>query len=72
MSAGQLRRDLGGEGLFLALERLTDVPLPLEVDGEIEIDPTNGPYGFRPVYIHGRQMDDEKVWTSPLFITFAG
>lgn len=72
MGAGQLRRDLGGEGLFLALERLTDVPLPLEVDGELEIEPTNGPCGFRPVYIHGRQIDDEKVWTSPLFITFAG
>ncbi|MEI9901780.1 MAG: hypothetical protein WDN31_18645 [Hyphomicrobium sp.] len=72
LSAGQLRRDLGGEGLFLALERLTDAPLPLEVAGEIDIEPRNGPHGFRPVYVHGRQIDDEKVWTSPLFITFAG
>lgn len=68
--AGQLRCDLGGEGLFLALERLTDAELPLEVEGEIEINARNGPHGFRPVYIHGRQVDDEKVWTSPLFITF--
>lgn len=70
LSAGQLRRDLGGEGLFLALERLTDVPLPLEIASEIEIDTRNGPHGFRPVYVHGRQIDDAKVWTSPLFITF--
>lgn len=70
LSAGQLRRDLGGEGLFLALERLSDAPLPLEVEGDIEIEPRNGPHGFRPVYIHGRQIDDENVWTSPLFITF--
>jgi hypothetical protein len=71
VSKGTLRRDLGGEGLFLALERLTDAQLPLEVAGEIEIEPRNGPHGFRPVYIHARQIDDEKVWTSPLFITFA-
>lgn len=68
--ARQLRCDLGGEGLFLALERLSEAPLPLEVEGDIEIDPRNGPHGFRPVYIHGRQIDDEKVWTSPLFIAF--
>ncbi|SFV26143.1 hypothetical protein [Hyphomicrobium facile] len=68
---GVLRRDLGGEGLFLALERLTGKPLPLEVAGELEVDPRNGPHGFRPVYVYGRQIDDEKVWTSPVFITFA-
>jgi hypothetical protein len=70
LNAGALRRDLGGEGLFLALERLTDVQLPIEVSGELQIEPRNGPHGFRPVYVHGRQIDDEKVWTSPLFITF--
>ncbi len=77
MSRGQscsrqvsLRRDLGGEGLFLALERLTDAPLPLEISGSIDVDARNGPHGFRPVYISARQIDDEKVWTSPLFIRF--
>jgi len=70
LKAGELRRDLGGEGLFLALERLTDSVLPLEVSGEIEVAPVNGPHGFRPIYVSGRQIDDEKVWTSPLFITF--
>ena len=71
LNAGGLRRELGGEGLFLALERLTDSVLPLEISGEIEVQPENGPHGFRPIYISGRQIDDEKVWTSPLFITFA-
>lgn len=70
LSKGTLRRDLGGEGLFVALERLTDAPLPIEVAGEIEIGPRNGPHGFRPVYVHARQIDDEKVWTSPIFIIF--
>jgi len=68
---GELRLDLGGEGLFIALERLTDAPLPLEVAGEFDVEARNGPHGHRPVYISGRQIDDEKVWTSPVFITFA-
>jgi hypothetical protein len=72
VQAGQLRRDLGGEGLFLALERLTDALLPFEVAAVFDLEPHNGPHGFRPIYIHGRQIDDEKVWTSPLFVTFAG
>jgi hypothetical protein len=72
LNAGALRYDLGGEGLFLAIERLADTVLPLEVEGGIEIMPGNGPHGFRPVYVFGRQIDDEKVWTSPLFITFTG
>ncbi|WP_045835358.1 hypothetical protein [Hyphomicrobium sp. 99] len=67
---GELRLDLGGEGLFLALERLTDEQLPLEISGEIEVEARNGPHGFRPVYLSARQIDDEKVWTSPLFIRF--
>jgi hypothetical protein len=71
LQKGEVRRDLGGEGLFLALERLTDKALPHEVSGEVEIEAGNGPHGFRPVYVCGRQFDDEKLWTSPLFIGFA-
>ncbi|CCB66600.1 hypothetical protein [Hyphomicrobium sp. MC1] len=67
---GNLRKDLGGAGLFLALERLTDKRLPNDVSGEIQIEPVNGPFGFRPVYLFARQQDDEKLWTSPLFIHF--
>jgi hypothetical protein len=71
LKAAELRSDLGGEGLFLALERLTDSVLPWEVSGDLEVQPENGPHGFRPIYITGRQIDDEKLWTSPLFVTFA-
>ena len=32
--------------------------------------PENAPFGFRPVYFHGRQRDDSKVWSSAHFIEF--
>ena len=70
LEKGELRRELGGQELFLAIERVTDAPLPREVHGVLEIDPSNGPHGLRPVYFYGRQADDAKVWTSAMFIRF--
>lgn len=70
LSAGRLRRELGGTELFLGFERMSDAPVPRDVQGIIEIAPENGPHGHRPVYIFGRQVDDAKVWTSAMFITF--
>ena len=61
--AGTLRRDLPGCELFIAIERVTEVALPIEVSGEFFL-----PTEHRCVYITGRQVDDEKVWTSPIFI----
>jgi hypothetical protein len=70
IGSGSLRRDLGGTELFLAVERVTEADLPRDVRGQIEIRAGNGPYGFRPVYFYGRQVDDAKVWTSAMFIEF--
>jgi hypothetical protein len=70
LQAGSLRMELGGTELFLAIERVTDVALPRDVSGSLQIDARNGPHGFRPVYFHGRQSDDAKVWTSAMFIEF--
>ncbi len=70
LASGLVRRELGGQELFVAIERVTDSPLPRDISGMIEIDPTNGPHGFRPVYLYGRQTDDAKVWTSAMFIRF--
>jgi hypothetical protein len=69
-SNGRLRKELGGTEVFLAIERLSDAPMPREVVGTLEVAPENGPHGFRPVYFYGRQIDDAKVWTSAMFITF--
>ena len=56
--------------MFLALERMSETPAPRDVTGQLEVEPKNGPHGFRPVYLFGRQVDDAKVWTSAMFITF--
>lgn len=71
LERGELRLDLGGVDLFLALERLSDAPPLRDVAGGFSVEPVNGPFGFRPVYLTGRQRDDAKVWSSALFITFS-
>jgi hypothetical protein len=70
LDRGRLRKDLPGVEMFLAFERLSDRPAPREVSGSLEVEPRNGPHGHRPVYFLARQVDDAKVWTSALFITF--
>ncbi len=65
-----LRHSLPGVEMFLAWERMSEQAPPREVSGRITVSPENGPHGFRPVYFVGRQIDDAKVWTSALFITF--
>ena len=70
LTQGRLKKDLPGIDMFLGLERMSDMPAPRDVSGKIEIDPKNGPHGHRPVYLLARQVDDAKVWTSALFITF--
>lgn len=72
LEAARLKKDLPGVEMFLAFERMSDSPAPREVSGTLNIDPHNGPHGHRPVYFFGRQIDDAKVWTSALFITFDG
>jgi len=65
-----LELPLGGADLNLSLELISDQPMPRDVSGTIELVPGNGPHGFRPVYFVGRQVDDAKAYTSPLFISF--
>ncbi len=58
--------------MFLALERMTEAPLPRDVAGHITVEPENARFGFRPVYFSGRQRDGSRVWSSAQFISFAG
>jgi hypothetical protein len=70
LDEGGLRLELGGTELFLALERLTERPLPVALAGSLQVDAANAPFGHRPVYLHGRQRNDSKVWSSAMFIDF--
>ena len=70
LAQGSARHALGGTELFVAVERLTDKPLPVDLAGSVEVEPQNAPFGCRPVYFFGRQRDDSKVWSSAQFITF--
>jgi hypothetical protein len=65
LDAGPVRRDLGGAGLHVTVERVAaPADLPLTLAGELTIDP---PPGDSAVYLHARQSDGHEVWTSPLF-----
>ncbi|MCP3728438.1 hypothetical protein M3I53_35930 [Paraburkholderia sp. CNPSo 3272] len=70
LARGSATHALGGTELFVAVERLTGRPLPVDLAGSIEVVAQNASFGFRPVYFFGRQRDDSKVWSSAQFITF--
>ena len=70
LAANRMRKDLPGVEMFVALERLSDQPMPREIGGTLEVAPKNGRHGHRPIYFLARQIDDAKVWTSAMFITF--
>jgi hypothetical protein len=70
LAGKSLHLSLGGADLALDLDLLSDRAMPRDVSGTLEVAPQNGPHGFRPVYFVGRQVDDGKAYTSPLFISF--
>lgn len=70
LEQGFLRQELSGAEMFVAVERISDTLLPRDVSGSFTLEPQPTSYGFLPVYLSGRQVDDAKTWTSPLFITF--
>lgn len=70
LAQGRLSKNLPGIEMLLAFERMSDAPTPRDVSGRITVDPKNGPHGHRPVYLLARQIDDAKIWTSALYITF--
>ena len=70
LESARLKRDLPGIEMFLGFERMSDAPAPREVSGSFEVTAENGPHGHRPVYLLARQVDDAKLWTSAMFITF--
>ncbi len=60
---------MGGVELFVAVERLTDALLPLQVEEDVMLELKSGPHSHRAIYLFARERDDAKVWTSPIFVT---
>lgn len=71
LAGGDVKWELGGAELFVAIERVASKPLPLRVTGVHSVAPGAGSNGHRAFYLFARERDDHKVWTSPLFVTFA-
>ncbi len=69
LTHGSLHQALDGADLFVAVERISHQPMPRDVAGHFAIAPLSASSLCLPVYIWGRQVDDGKVWTSPLFIS---
>ncbi|MFF2551259.1 hypothetical protein ACFVUS_09660 [Nocardia sp. NPDC058058] len=65
---GPVRREFGGAGLHVTVERLSADPLPGVLTGEFAVQL---PAGDSALYLHARQSDGHDVWTSPLFFTGA-
>jgi len=70
IARGRVALDLPGVELGLALERISDAPLPRDVGGEIPLAGLGLETGREhPLFITARQKDQPRVWTSPLFLT---
>lgn len=70
IAAGRIELTLPGIELKIALERVTDAPLPRDVVGEINLAGLNlEPGREHPLFLTARQRDQSRIWTSPFFFT---
>ncbi|MDR2637443.1 MAG: DUF3604 domain-containing protein [Zoogloeaceae bacterium] len=70
LSAGAIVTPLPGVELQVALEQLSDAPLPRDVSGHIALADLGLEKGREhPLFISARQRDQSRVWTSALFVT---
>lgn len=67
IAEGSVRQELGGIGLFVAVERLSEASLPVRVADRFEVRP-RGTGGRSAVYLRARHANGHEVWTSPVFI----
>lgn len=67
LATSAVRRDLGGAGLHVTVERIADATtLPRTLAGDLTVRP---PAGDSAVYLRARQSDGHQAWTSPLFLS---
>lgn len=69
LSEGEMVLDLPGVELRLIVDCITEAALPRDVTGAIDIAGLNLEDGREhPLFITARQVDQSRVWTSPLFL----
>jgi hypothetical protein len=69
LATGEVRKELGGIGLFVSVERVSESQLPVKVEGSFDVRP-RGSRGASAVYLRGRHANGHEVWTSPMFINW--
>jgi hypothetical protein len=68
LAQGHIDHPLDGKDLFVSVERVTDQALPCDLTATHRYVPTPGPHAHRALYVFARERNDDKIWTSPLFI----
>ena len=68
--AGRVAATLPGAELEVAVERVSERPLPRDVSGDIDLAPLGLERGVEhPLFVTARQRDQARVWTSAVFLT---
>ncbi len=69
LSQGEIALDLPGVELRLIVDCITEAALPRDVRGAIDIADLNLEDGRElPLFITARQVDQSRVWRSPIFM----
>lgn len=69
LSKGEIVLDLPGVELRLTLDCITESALPRDASGAIDISTLGLEEGREhPLFITARQVDQSRIWTSPLFL----
>jgi hypothetical protein len=70
LAQGEISIDIPGVELRLCLDCISEVALPRDLAGEISLDTLElEKHREHPLFVTARQIDQSRIWTSPLFLT---
>lgn len=69
LASGCIELQIPGVELRLVIERVTDLALPRDIAGQIDVSSLNLDLEREhPLFLTARQRDQSRIWTSPLFL----
>jgi hypothetical protein len=72
VASGSVELEIPGVELRLVIERGSNVALPRDIDGQIDVSTLDiDPDREHPLFLTARQRDQSRIWTSPLFLSSA-